>query len=292
MQGEIDQLLVLSSAANAMPLEKVVEVVTASPAPLKLPAAQAKRLRYAEDLSFSDLWERSDGTFKEQLRFTRLSDWLDDLRGRQVSAAWLDWQLQEQTDTATIDTDSDTHLEHMQVAFAGATKSWSLITTGPGFTEQWRANWQLDDRASEQTVWQVHYGCVQKSDQETPRPTISLAQTTARLEKILREISKLASRLGYDNWPAVFSKALDALEGKPGTALPPALRPPYYAVYPKEAHRLLAAAYSGWVFGGMGSWNDVVFSNLEDQAEYDRLTPTLYQSLCHAIVAVSCSFQK
>ncbi len=108
----------------------------------------------------------------------------------------------------------------------------------------------------------------------------------------MREISTLASRLSYDNWPAVFGKALDALEGKPGTALPTALRPPYYAAYPKEAQRLLAAAYSGWVFGGMGSWNDVVFSDLEDQAEYDRLTPALYQSLCHAIVAVSCSFQK
>ncbi len=165
MQGEIDQLLVLSSAANAMALEKVAEVAAASPVSLKLPAAQAKRLGYAEDLTFVDLYEKSGNTFKEQIRFTKLSDWLGDLRHRKVSAAWLVWQPQEQTDTATTNTDNYHHPEHMQVAFAGATKSWSLITTGPGFTEQLQANWRLDDRAPGQTLWQVHYGCIQKSNQ-------------------------------------------------------------------------------------------------------------------------------
>ncbi|WP_046502231.1 hypothetical protein [Kiloniella litopenaei] len=306
MQGEIDQLLVLSSAVNAMALE----VVSTSPLPKKLPAAQAKRLRYADDLTFVDLYEKSDNSLKEQIRFTKLSDWLDDLRHRKVSAAWLVRQPREQTDTDTTNTDGYHPPEHMQMAFAGGTKSWSLITSGPGFTEEWKTDWQLNGKGKhdpnkhapdkhnrgqekqEPPVWQVRYGCIRKTDRETPRPAVNLAQETVRLEKILQEIAILAGRLGYDNWPAVFAKALDALVGKPGTSLHPNLRPPYYAAYPKEAHRLLAAAYNGWVFGGMGSWNDVVFSTLEDQATYDRLTPELYQAICHAIVGISCSFRK
>ncbi|WP_120497337.1 hypothetical protein [Kiloniella sp. EL199] len=284
MQGEIDQLLLLSSAANAMAL------AVAGSESLGLPSVQAKRLRYTEDLIFADISKQSDGNVKEQIYFNRLSDWLEDLSQRKVSAAWLAWQSQKLTERKA---NQYTQPEHMNVAFAGATKSWFLITTGPGFTEHWQADWTpQEDRIKQQNIWQVRYKCIQKIDQETPRPVIDLTQETARLGKTLQKISKLASRLGYDNWPAVFDKAIDALEGKTGTALSPTLRPPYYAAYPKEAHRLLAAVYSGWVFGGMGSWNDVVFSIPEDQADYDRLTPELYQSLCRAIVAVSCCFQK
>ncbi|WP_085909121.1 hypothetical protein [Kiloniella majae] len=288
MQGEIDQLLVLSSAVNAI----------AQKEPLRLPAAQAKRLRHTEDLAFVDLCKKNDGTVKEPIRFTKLSHWLEDLCNRKISAAWLVWQPQHKSTPSEQTTETYIQPEHMKVAFAGATKSWSLIATGPDFTEHWQSSWGQaswglqDDREKQQNIWQVRYDCIQKTDQETPRPTIDMAQEIARLDEVLRAMTTLAGQLGHGNWSAVFNKAIDALEGKRGTALPPAIRPPYYAAYPKDAHRLLAAIYNGWVFGGMGSWNDVVFPTPEDQAEYDRLTPELYQSLCRAIVAVSCSFQR
>ena len=45
---------------------------------------------------------------------------------------------------------------------------------------------------------------------------------------------------------------------------------------PLPAAQLLGAAQSAWVFGGMGSWNDLGFEG-EDQALYDRLSEELYR---------------
>jgi hypothetical protein len=52
-----------------------------------------------------------------------------------------------------------------------------------------------------------------------------------------------------------------------------------------EARRLLACASKAWVFGGMGSWNDLGFDDPELKAEYERLTPRLFDAVLNAIAA-------
>ena len=52
---------------------------------------------------------------------------------------------------------------------------------------------------------------------------------------------------------------------------------------PKSAYQLLTAAQAAWVFGGMGSWNDLGFQG-QDQQTYDKLSEELYQLLNAAIV--------
>lgn len=59
---------------------------------------------------------------------------------------------------------------------------------------------------------------------------------------------------------------------------------------PLEAKQLLAAVQAAWVFGGMGSWNDLGFDG-DDQREYDALSGKLFllinQTLCSAINTTS-----
>jgi hypothetical protein len=43
--------------------------------------------------------------------------------------------------------------------------------------------------------------------------------------------------------------------------------------------QLLAASVAGFVFGGMGSWNDHGFSDRESQARYERVTSQLYAAV-------------
>ena len=51
---------------------------------------------------------------------------------------------------------------------------------------------------------------------------------------------------------------------------------------PLEARQLLGAVLAGWVFGGMGSWNDLGFDG-EDQEEYTELSDELFTLLNQAI---------
>ena len=56
-----------------------------------------------------------------------------------------------------------------------------------------------------------------------------------------------------------------------------------------EAVSLLKAAMSAWVFGGNGSWNDVVFTG-SAQVEYESVSERLFSILNEAIeVAASSS---
>jgi hypothetical protein len=52
-----------------------------------------------------------------------------------------------------------------------------------------------------------------------------------------------------------------------------------------DRDRLLRAASKGWVFGGMGSWNDSGARNPELSEEYERVTIALYSALSFAFVA-------
>jgi len=52
---------------------------------------------------------------------------------------------------------------------------------------------------------------------------------------------------------------------------------------PLAATQILWAAQAAWVFGGMGSWNDLWFEG-DDQSLYEQLSEDLYQLLNVAIV--------
>ena len=56
---------------------------------------------------------------------------------------------------------------------------------------------------------------------------------------------------------------------------------------------LLDACQSAWVFGGMGSWNDMGFEGV-DQKDYDRVSQQLFAALNETIQAAtnaSCAVQ-
>ena len=55
--------------------------------------------------------------------------------------------------------------------------------------------------------------------------------------------------------------------------------------YSLTAKQILFSAGSAWVFGGMGSWNDLGFDRKEDNDTYDRLSSQLYSMINEAIIA-------
>ena len=58
--------------------------------------------------------------------------------------------------------------------------------------------------------------------------------------------------------------------------------------YSLEAKQILVCADIAWVFGGMGSWNDVV--HVDDYDLYRRLTGNLYDTICKSLAAAINSY--
>jgi hypothetical protein len=111
----------------------------------------------------------------------------------------------------------------------------------------------------------------------------SVGQLTSRLMTTLDDIHAFSKRNDCGNFTRIFAQAkaclaLDATQPKdwksefsPGGVLAP------------EAERLLAACTTAWVFGGMGSWNDLGFDGAE-QENYNGLSGLLYSDVNEGIV--------
>ncbi len=107
----------------------------------------------------------------------------------------------------------------------------------------------------------------------------------ARLRQALREIYSFSTRCCC-GWSQVFEDALDILDsGKNNLNV-------YYAdlapagQLSDRARTLLDACQRAWVFGGMGSWNDLLFDG-DDEIEYRRVSDQLFHALHHAIAAAA-----
>lgn len=81
-----------------------------------------------------------------------------------------------------------------------------------------------------------------------------------------------------------FASALAALNGNRSDWKGYDLAPSSFL--PPCAEDLLAAAQWAWVFGGMGSWNDMSFEG-DDSTEYAQLTQELYAAVNEAVVVAT-----
>jgi hypothetical protein len=204
--------------------------------------------------------------------------WLGDLRGRGIDRLWLVAGAPGRAVIGEAPID-----ERYLVAFAGA-GSWFVLTTGAE-AETWRAAWEVGDlHAPDRRIWNVTYrGQVLPLGADPPRP--SVAGADRRLRDALRAAADLASsRPEIAEWAGIFEGALTTNEPPDRLDLLPT------DSYSADAHRLAATAAAGWVFGGMGSWNDYSFrDDTEFQARYDRVSEDLYRAVLDGLVAATNS---
>src|SRR5262249_28395244 len=107
---------------------------------------------------------------------------------------------------------------------------------------------------------------------------------SVQLQEALADIVAFADDHHTEGFAAYFRKAIACLSDDD----------PFAVVYHKDlapdgildlpAQRLLAACQAAWVFGGMGSWNDMSFDGAE-QKRYDRVSEKLFALLNDGICA-------
>jgi len=170
-----------------------------------------------------------------------------------------------------------------------------LKATGGEWVEEsyaadcWEGRWEVGDRdRSDRRIWRVTYGRIAADSPNYGGTVAGEDGVKSQLIGILERISAFARVRHLDNFAAIFNQesalvaSSEPLRSVYHTDIAPASR------VSTTSAQLLAAAQTAWVFGGMGSWNDLGFDG-PDQVLYDELSEELYRFLNSAILAAANS---
>lgn len=183
--------------------------------------------------------------------------------------------------------------DRMSAGLVGGGGTWAMEVLLPRHRSAfWVARWEVwNQDAPEQRIWRVTYGRVSEGATKQSNPE-DLQGTTTRLTRTLRDIHSFSAQHECVGFTECFADALDTLDSD-GRNLHGYHRDLAPAGHLSDrARALLDASQRAWVFGGMGSWNDMGFDG-EAQKEYERLSEKLFQTLNRAIAeAANQSFQR
>jgi hypothetical protein len=208
--------------------------------------------------------------------------WLKDARERGIERLWLSIP-----DPSDVEVAGQQVPDRMLVAFAGAGQ-WSVLGTSGDRSEMWRVAWTLGDRdAPDRRIWDVTYHGEPVEGEAPPgRPDIAAAED--RLLTALGKVEAFArEQKEVEGWADLFAETRRL-------AATADAQPPYFPDmlpprgFPESARRLLATGARSWVFGGMGSWNDLTFQG-QDEEEYEAVSAELYAAVLGAFVAATNS---
>ena len=173
--------------------------------------------------------------------------------------------------------------DRMSVGFIGGGPRWLIETRHARASDLWEARWQVVNKDDpDQKIWDVAYCRVDQGRAPIPLQTRSLTALRQDLMMALSRIEAFATRQKLETFAGAFRNA----SGKLSSADP--LAGTYHSdlaptpIMPLEAKQLLASAQAAWVFGGMGSWNDLGFDG-SDQQEYTALSDELFLLLNQAL---------
>jgi hypothetical protein len=172
---------------------------------------------------------------------------------------------------------------YIEAGFSGGLDAAVVVQFGDGRRELWSGQWAVTEREHpEQRIWRVTFTGVSTRAALFEGPTLEAA--AKRLRAALEAAASLAAgRPYFENWVRVFRDARALLESaSPSVPYHPDLLPP--EGYGLESWRLLAAASRAWVFGGMGSWNDVA---MDDEPSYEPVTRELFDAVLDAVLAAT-----
>jgi hypothetical protein len=189
---------------------------------------------------------------------------------------------------------NDPHFSDRKLAgLVGGGGTWSMEVLLPkNRSEFWVARWEVwNQNAPEQRIWRVIYGRVSEGVTRNSTPN-DLQSTSTRLAQALGEIHSFSVKQDCGGFAQFFADALDTLGsgGKNLHGYHKDLAPA--GLLSDQARTILDACQRAWVFGAMGSWNDMGFDG-EDQKEYERVSEQLFQTLNQAIsVAANQSYYR
>jgi hypothetical protein len=263
MDGELAQLVTLVTYGNLFLDGKEVDLTTNS------------TFQYVSSLKFAQ-YKNNKETQGMEIAGS-VSEWFQFLRSNRVSRLW----------NVAFSWDRPDLPEHIAVAFAGGVPRAIQADMPEGF-ELWYPLWQTG--GPREKPWHVEYrGLIFSNNHIFPAPPLGLVKVHLQNALIKAETFARRPEVNAQNWADCFSKSLQLLDS-------PAPVPPYHldllpdTGFELEARQVMAAAAHAYVFGGMGSWNDMGFAEEDLSSEYQRVTRELYEAVKMSIVSASNSY--
>lgn len=176
--------------------------------------------------------------------------------------------------------------ERMLVGMVGGGPRWLIEAVYAPRCEVWEGYDRIGDREDpERKIWLTAYIMIGETQpQDDADRDIPGAEREVRAA--ITEIEAFARTLPGAPFAAEFAGALSALDGSAPTSS--ALDFVELTDLNPDARRLLAGTAQAWVFGAMGSWNDVgVEAALLPR--YNETSEILFQALQRAVVAIANS---
>lgn len=268
MNGPLAQLVALTCHGNAA-------IHGAGMAPF-FPANST--CKFCDAVTFVELKKNLFGKLKEKVVAATPDIWMAKLRQRGATAVRLHRQRQDRLGLP----------DRVSAGFAGGGGVWQMeVARSDGQSEFWQPRWQVWNRqAAEQRIWRVAYGLVEtRATQPDTRRTP--AAVKADLHAALRAIHEFSARHHCEGFTKCFADALVALE-QPSADI--GYHKDLWATgqLAGDAAALLKAAMSAWVFGGMGSWNDMGFKG-DEQRQYEAVSEQLFERLNEGIEVAASS---
>lgn len=261
MQDTIFQILVLVTHGNAV----------LSDSSLGDFYPQHEAFRFTEFVRFVD-WVRVGDSWQEKLFSETPNEWLAKLKDQKCSGLRVE----------RIPTDGNGIPDRISVAFIGGGGRWRIEAVFPGSSDFWEAKWEIGDRNHpERKIWQVKYGRTARNQKTALTAPVRIDDLSKSLEQTLREAIAFSRKHRLDGFCQTFEAAYSTLNAPS--------EPEIYGAaargqLPLDASRLLAAAQAAWVFGGMGSWNDLRFKG-KDQRQYSSISDDLFRLINLSLVA-------
>lgn len=173
--------------------------------------------------------------------------------------------------------------ERTMAGFVGGGPRWLIEVAGADSSILWEGFDRTGDRtAPDRRIWRTAYIRQNETQRLDAAADADVSGAIKELRTVLAEIQPLAQALGVAHFAEMFANAHIALDAPPDPSRD------LGAPLSRPAQRLVAAAMQASVFGGMGSWNDIVPVEAYS-ADYERLSEALFQALQRAVLTAANS---
>lgn len=173
--------------------------------------------------------------------------------------------------------------ERESVAFVGGGPRWLVEAVGDGRCELWESFQSIGDQNDPQQKMWLTTWIRQGEDAPFDAAAIRLETAIAELSAVLPEIAAFARREQLDNFAELFETAMGLLDGQTEGNLAFSGDLMRYGHTDQRLAAIYAAVGHAWVFGGMGSWNDL--GGVPDP--YEELSERLFRALCDVVCGIA-----
>jgi hypothetical protein len=249
--------------------------------------------RYLHDADIGHFWPAAAVfEFYKRVRFSTVTEWRDGAPiGESYAADPLQWFVRLAADGVVglrlhwFSSETKDIRDWETAGFAGGGGRRLIEAVKATASDYWEAQHLVADPSdSERKIWAATYWQAGTDYQTPDLPVPSLGALKAELNDTLREIHAYALKEKLSPFAQLFVEARELLNGSAPLDYPGYFQSLQQFVPELAARQLIGAAGRAWVFGGMGSWNDL--GRRGDEA-YDALSERLWWALVNGVTGAA-----